>query len=413
MQLEPVALAEAVVYDDEFDLHFFRQDVLDVNTHSLAGVKILAALGQPGQIRRDLDEGSVFFHAAHDAHHRFAHGKTGGVLGPGAQQLPDGQDEPSLHIPALDDAQDLLPHADPVGGGGDAADRHAVDGEQGADAASYVAESSERFDVGHGAGQDVAGAEGVEVVCLAHPLRLGAGEPIAGLAGLIGVQFFDDETGGPTHPREHGNVPHTARLGSVGTLLKGHHGPHPAQFEPQLAGRVERQCSALQNFAAGHGRPQLRSRKPVCTAVISFGTISLHHSSFLFLCCFCLAHPPFCLAAVKPYALTIAFYTSLDYTISVCGGQCKIGAGRDTGLCRRAQAGGRAVHGYRSWRYHPHPQKAPLRSVQLRGAAGGHGFQDPLHGLRPRGHAAPRKDRKKHQKGPEARCRRVTNRYIP
>ena len=41
MQLESVALAEAVVHDDELDLHFLWQDVLDVNTHSLAGVKIL------------------------------------------------------------------------------------------------------------------------------------------------------------------------------------------------------------------------------------------------------------------------------------------------------------------------------------------------------------------------------------
>ena len=41
----------------------------------------------------------------------------------------------------------------------------------------------------------------------------------------------------------------------------------------------------------------------------------------------------------------------------------------------------------------------PLRSSKLRGAAGGHGFQDPLHGLWPRGHAAPGEDREEHQKG--------------
>ena len=40
-----------------------------------------------------------------------------------------------------------------------------------------------------------------------------------------------------------------------------------------------------------------------------------------------------------------------------------------------------------------------MRSSKLRGAAGGHGFQDPLHGLWPRGHAAPGEDREEHQKG--------------
>ena len=83
--------------------------------------------------------------------------EPGGVLLPGAQQLPDGQHEPPLHIPAFDGAQDLLDHTHPVGRGGDAADRHAVDGQQGADAAPNVTKGPKRLAVGHSAGQDIPG----------------------------------------------------------------------------------------------------------------------------------------------------------------------------------------------------------------------------------------------------------------
>ena len=96
--------------------------------------------------------------------------------------------------------------------------------------------------------------------------------------------------------------------------------------------------------------------------------------------------------ALKPYAAAFAFYTSLDYTIDVC-----LSFGH-TACTINVQTGG-IQYGYCSRRYHPHPQTAPLRSSKLRGAAGGHGFQDPLHGLWPRGHAAPGKDREEHQKG--------------
>ena len=47
----------------------------------------------------------------------------------------------------------------------------------------------------------------------------------------------------------------------------------------------------------------------------------------------------------------------------------------------------------------------PVRSSKLRGAAGGHGFQDPLHGLWPRGHAAPGEDREEHRKRSSNRAR--------
>ena len=57
-QLEPVALAQGVVHDHQLDLHFFRQNVLDVDAHRLPGHKVGAALGkadyldtlQPGDI---------------------------------------------------------------------------------------------------------------------------------------------------------------------------------------------------------------------------------------------------------------------------------------------------------------------------------------------------------------------------
>ena len=127
-------------------------------------------------------------------------------------------------FPALDDAQDLLPHADPVGGGGDAADRHAVDGQQGADAAAYVTKRAERLDVGHCAGQDVPGREGVQILCLAHPLCLSPGKQVVGLAVFPGLHPFDHKAGGAAHPRQHCNVPHGAALSPIGTLAKGHYG---------------------------------------------------------------------------------------------------------------------------------------------------------------------------------------------
>ena len=156
-QVEPVALAQAVVDDDQLDLHFIGQDVFDVDAHRLPGVQVGAGLGKAGQIGGDLHKGAVFLHAPHNAHHGLTHGEPGGVLLPGAQQLPDGQHEPPLHIPAFDGAQDLLAHTHPVGRGGDAADRHAVDGQQGADAAPNVTKGTKRLDVGHSAGQDVPG----------------------------------------------------------------------------------------------------------------------------------------------------------------------------------------------------------------------------------------------------------------
>ena len=250
-----MALPKAVVHDDQLDLHLFGQDVLDVDADRLSGAEVRAALGKAREVGRDLDEGAIILHAPHDAYHGLTDRKSGGVLGPCAQQFPDGQNEPALYVPALDGAEDLLPDADPVGGGRDAADRHAVDGQQSADAASHVAEGPEGFDVGHGAGEDIAGLERVEVIGLAHPLCFGAGEAVDRLTGLVGVHPLDDKAGGPPDPRQDRNVPHAAGLGSVGTLFKGHHGPQPAKLKPQLAGGIERQCRALQNFAAGHRRP--------------------------------------------------------------------------------------------------------------------------------------------------------------
>ena len=127
-QLEAVALAEGMIDDDQLDLHLLGQDVFDVDAHGLTGMQVGAALGETREVGRDLDEGAVLLHTSHDAHHRLAHRKGSGVFGPCAQKLPDGQHEPPLRVPALDGAEDLLPYADPVGGGGDAAHRHTIDG---------------------------------------------------------------------------------------------------------------------------------------------------------------------------------------------------------------------------------------------------------------------------------------------
>ena len=83
-QLETVALAEGMIDDDQLDLHLLGQDVFDVDAHGLPGMQVGAALGEAREVGRDLDEGAVFLHASHDAHHRLAHRKGGGVLGPEA-----------------------------------------------------------------------------------------------------------------------------------------------------------------------------------------------------------------------------------------------------------------------------------------------------------------------------------------
>ncbi len=283
-QLEAVALAEGVVDDDELYLHLLGQDVLDVDAHGLPGPQVGAALGEAREVGRDLDEGAVLLHAPHDAHHRFAHRKGGSVLGPGTQQLPDGQHEPPLCVPALDGAEDLLPHADPVGRGGDTAHRHTVDGQQGADAAAYVTERAEGLDVGHDAGQDVAGLELVEVFGLAHPLGFSAGEAVDSLSVFVGVDALDDKAGGPAYPRQYGDVPYAAGVGPVGALPEGHYSPAAAQLEPELTLGVEGQRRALQDLTAGHRGPQFGGAQAGSIAVVVFGTKRLHHLSFLFLC---------------------------------------------------------------------------------------------------------------------------------
>ena len=112
--------------------------------------------------------------------------------------------------------------------------------------------------MGHDAGQDVAGLKLVEVFGLAHPLGLGPGEPVEGLSVFVGVDALNDEAGGATHPRQHGDVPHAAGVGPVGALSEGHH-------------------------AAGHRGPQLGGAQAGSIAVVVFGTKRLHHLSFLFL----------------------------------------------------------------------------------------------------------------------------------
>ena len=244
-QLKPVGLAQGVVHDDQLDLHLFRQDVFDVDTYRLPGRKAGAALRKPRKVRRNLHKGAVFLHAAHNAHHRFAHGEPGGVLCPCAQQLPDGQHKAPLRVPVLDGAQDLLSYADPVGRGGDAAYRHTVDGQQGTDTTAHVTKRAERLDVGHGTGQDIPGRKGVQILRLAQPLRLGAGKPVAGRAVLVRVQPLDDKTGGASHPGQHRNIPHGTGFGTVCALGKGHHRLYAAQLKPQLPPGVKGKGSGL------------------------------------------------------------------------------------------------------------------------------------------------------------------------
>ena len=129
-----------------------------------------------GEIRRYLDKNTVILNAAHNAAHRFPGGKEGGVLAPCAQKLPQGQDDAPLRIAVLDGAQKLLAYLHSVGGGGNAADRQAVDGQERCNAAANVAERTEVFDVGHGAGNDAARLQRVKVLRTAAALCLRAGE---------------------------------------------------------------------------------------------------------------------------------------------------------------------------------------------------------------------------------------------
>ena len=361
-QLKPMALAQAVVDDDQLDLHFVREDIFDVDTHRLAGVQVGAAFRQPGQVGRDLNKGAVFLHAPHDAHDRFPYGKSGGVLGPGAQQLPDGEHEPPLYIPALDGAQNLLPYADPVSGGRNAADGHAINGQKGADAAAHITKRAKGFNMGHGARQDIAGRQGVEILRLAHPLGLSPGEPVERLAALIGIQRFNDKTGGAAHPCQHGNIPHRAVFRSVGTLGKGHHRFGAAQLKAELPLGIKGEGGALQNLAVGYGGPQLRGGEAVSTAVVAFGSECLHHLSFLFLLCFACgpAGGTRLVHHMRSRQQIFAFCTSLVYTISVCVGLCPAHT-----ACTTLYKQEGYTYGHCSGRYHPHPQKAPLRRCKL------------------------------------------------
>ena len=78
--------------------------------------------------------------------------------------------------------QDLLPHPHPIGRRRDAAHRQAVDGQQSADAAAHVAKSAKGFNMGHGAGQDIAGGQLIQIICLALALGFGPREQIAGVS---------------------------------------------------------------------------------------------------------------------------------------------------------------------------------------------------------------------------------------
>ena len=93
----------------------------------------------------------------------------------------------------------------------------------------------------HSAGQNVAGLQGVQIIRLAHPLRLGTRQPVKGLPVLVGVQPLDHKTGGTAYTGQYGDIPHGTALGTIGALGKGHHGLHPAKLKPKLALGIKRQ----------------------------------------------------------------------------------------------------------------------------------------------------------------------------
>ena len=138
LQVKPVVLAQAAVDDHQLDLHLFGQDALDVDADRLAGAQVGAALGQPrrlGAISTKVPYSSMLrtipttvspaekaaaFSAQLPKSSRMV--STTGSGGPGCGWRRGSAAPPT-----------------PVGGGGDAAHRHAVDGQQGADAAAHIA----------------------------------------------------------------------------------------------------------------------------------------------------------------------------------------------------------------------------------------------------------------------------------
>ena len=148
------------------------------------------------------------------------------------------------------------------------------------------------------------------------------------------------------------------------------------QVEPQLALGIKGQSSGLQDLAVCHGGAQFSGGQARSRTVVAFGTVSLHHLSFLFLC--------FLGRAWNGSGLSVKTYASAWADICIlCGFALYY-------ICMRSKPARRALRTHRLlfWagrrekqsyghccrRYHPHPQKAPLRSVQLRGTARRHGF---------------------------------------
>ena len=179
-------------------------------------------------------------------------------------------------IAVVDGAQKLLAHLHPVGGGGNAADRQAVDGQQRRNAAADVAERAEILNVGHGAGDDAAGLQRVKVLCPAAALCLGAGEQVVFLAVLVKLGAHDDKAGRAAHSGQHGNVLDRLAGRGVYTVGKGHDAPHAAQLKPQAAVGIVGKGGALQHFAVRHAAAQFLPAQMVRIAAKTFGSIFQH-----------------------------------------------------------------------------------------------------------------------------------------
>ena len=275
MRFKPQRLVQLLVDHNKFDLHLVRQNALDVHAHGLPRAQRAVRLGQPGQVGRDLDKHAVFLHAAHDADNRLPGCKAGGVLAPGAQQFAQRQHDAPLRVAVFHRAQQLLAHLHAVGGRGDAGDRKAVDGQQRRDAAADIAERAEALDMGHGAGDDAAVFERVQIFAAAAALRLGAGKPVHGLAVLLAAAG-QHKAGRPPHAGQHGNVLDRLLRRVVHTFLKRHIGAPPAQRKPQAAAGVKRQGGALQHLPGLQAAGQFLPGQAVGVAAKTFGTIFQH-----------------------------------------------------------------------------------------------------------------------------------------
>ena len=125
--------------DLQLDLHALRADAFDVYRHVISRRKPLPGVRKAGQIRCQLNEAAVLFHAADDAPHRLTGREPAGVFHPGAQQLLVGHGQPPLLLIGGEHCgQNFLSHLEAVFRVRDPGHGDLLDGQHGHHAAANI-----------------------------------------------------------------------------------------------------------------------------------------------------------------------------------------------------------------------------------------------------------------------------------